>query len=697
MIRGGMMSREQRVRLGVLWLLVCIFFGAVIVRLIHLQILKHSEYRAIVIRQSQTRVPIPAARGMIYDRNGEVVVDNMVASSLYAYPTNRRELAGVAAYVEDLFGMHRGSAVATYGLRPGRFRWIRRHLDDDLAEHIAETAPPGLHLRRESERSYPYGLVGKQILGFTDIDNAGQAGMELAYDSLLAGKPGQADVRRSGTAQTYRVKEQALIRPEPGQSLVLTVDWRLQEIVEQEIKAAVLKHNAKSAQAVFVDCHNGDILAVAYFDPKERCPDKPMRLRPVTDQFEPGSIFKAITAAGLLEADLVDWDDTVFCENGYWQMGRNRLRDDKKHEWLDFRRVIELSSNIGTAKFALRLGGEQLYETARRFGMGKKMRIGMPGEARGRLVCPSRWSDYNVAALAMGHSVAVSSLQMAMSFAAIANGGELLRPNLLLGQVNHNGYVQEFDRRELIATVMHRESADSLRSILAGVVDSGTATPVKSPVVAIAGKTGTAEVPDMENGGYRKDAFVGSFAGFFPADRPMIAGLIMVEEPHPVHYGGWTAGPAFRKVAERYTALHPDLFSVPERALARGDFDFDNTVEVPDLVGRHIEQARSVTEARGLVLVANGEEGHIMWQYPPADRLAFAGDRVVVTVSFSSDDIESAMVDLRGLSVRQATALLTEMGLGCRIDGAGHVVRQSIRPGKEVKSGAVCRLECRPG
>jgi cell division protein FtsI/penicillin-binding protein 2 len=634
---------------------------------------------------------------MIYDRNGEVVVDNVVASSLYAYPTNRRELGKVAAYVEDLFGMRRGSAVATYGLRPGRFRWIRRHLGDELAERIAETAPPGLHLRRESERSYPFGLIGKQIVGFTDIDNAGQAGIELCYDSLLTGKPGQADVRRSGTAQTYRVKEQALIKPEPGQSLVLTVDWRLQEIVEQEIKAAVLEHNAKAAQAVFVDCHNGDILAVAYFDPKERCPDKPMRLRPVTDQFEPGSIFKAITAAGLLEAELIDWDDTVHCENGYWQMGRNRLRDDKKHEWLAFRRVMELSSNIGTAKFALRLGGEQLHETARRFGMGQKIRLGMPGEARGRLAYPSRWSDYNVAALAMGHSVAVSSLQMAMAFAAIANGGELLRPSLLLGHVNSDGFVREFDRRELIATVMHRESADSLRSILRGVVDSGTATPVNSPVVSIAGKTGTAEIPDTENGGYRKNAFIGSFAGFFPADRPMIAGLVMLEEPHPVHYGGWTAGPAFRKIAERYTALHPDLFSVPERSLARGDFDFDNTVEVPDLVGRHIDQARNLAEARGLVLVTNADDGHITWQYPSADRLAFSGDKLLVTVSARNENDNPGMVDLTGLSVRQATALLTEMGLGCRITGAGRVVRQSIRPGREVKSGTVCRLECRPG
>lgn len=690
------MSREQRVRLGVLWLVVCLFFGAVVVRLVHLQVFKHREYRDIVTRQSQTRVPIPAARGMIYDRNGEVVVDNIVASSLYAYPTNRRELAEVSSYIEDLLGLRRGSAVGAYGLRPGRFRWIRRHLDDDLAARITRTAPPGLHLRRESERSYPFGLVGKQILGFTDIDNAGQAGLELTYDSLLAGKPGQADVRRTGTAQTYRVKEQALIRPEPGQSLVLTVDWRLQEIVEQEIKAAVLKHNAKAAQAVFVDCHNGDILAVAYFDPAERCPDKPMRLRPVTDQFEPGSIFKAVTAAGLLEADLIDWDDTVYCENGYWQMGRNRLRDDKKHEWLNFRRVIELSSNIGTAKFALRLGGEQLHETARRFGMGQKMRLGMPGEARGRLAYPSRWSDYNVAALAMGHSVAVSSLQMAMAFGAIANGGELLRPNLLLGHVDGNGCVREFDRRELIATVMHRESADSLRSILSGVVDSGTATLVRSSVVSIAGKTGTAEIPDQENGGYRKNAFVGSFAGFFPADRPMIAGLVMLEEPHPVNYGGWTAGPAFRKIAERYTTLHPDLFSVPERALARGDFDFDNTVEVPDLVGRHIDQARNLAEGCGLVLIASAEGGHVTWQYPPPDRLAFSGDHLVVTVS-ASDESERAMIDLTGLSVRQASALLMKMGLGCRIDGAGQVVRQSIRPGNEVKSGTVCRLQCRPG
>jgi len=689
------LTRQQRLRLGIMLAMVCLFFAAAAARLVHLQVLKHSEYCEIVKRQSEGTVDIPADRGLVYDRSGQVVADNIVLSSLYAYPTNQRELKAVAGYLDRFFNLKPGSAVRKFGLTPSRFRWIKRRLDDATAARIEETAPKGLYLRRSAHRSYPFGLVGKQILGFTDIDNSGQSGLELAFDSVLAGRTGLADIYRDGLRNTFRVTEKALVKPSPGTSMVLTVDWRLQEIVEEELRAAVTKHNAKSGMVVMLDCNNGDILAMAHYDPKEASPDKPTKLRVISDQFEPGSVFKPFAAAGMLDAGVVDFTELVNCEMGSWKVGRRLLRDDKKHGLLTFREIMELSSNIGIGKCAVHLGGDELYRAVRRFGIGQKLRIGLPGETAGRLVAPERWSDYTVSALAMGHAVAVNALQMAAGFAAIANGGELLRPHLILGSVDEDGYIADRSEREPIGRAADPVTCDTLRALLKGVVEVGTATPVKSEVVSIAGKTGTGEIPDLENHRYFKNRFVGSFAGFFPCEQPLIAGIVVLIEPQPVHYGGWTAGPAFGTIAERYARLNPDLFTPTERMLVETSDDAENTAEVPDLVGHSLEVARARLDERSLTLRCGDDDGFVVWQFPAADRMIVRNDDILV-VAASSVDEQPKMADLTGLSIREASAYLDWLGLSFTIEGRGRVVKQSIRPGETINGDKSCRLHCKP-
>ena len=689
------LTRQQRVRLAFMLVAIGVFFVVVAGRLVHLQVAEASRDSEIVRRQSEGKVAIPAARGRVYDRQGRVVVDNIVLSSLYAYPRDHKQVREIGSYLDRIYGLKAGASIKRYGLQPGRFRWIQRRLSDDRADYLTETAPQGLYLRQEEQRSYPFGLVGKQIVGFTDIDNVGQSGLELVYDSVLAGLQGWADIRRDGLRNALRVNEKALVKSVPGKSMVLTVDWRLQEIVEEELRAGVEKYNAKSAQAVFIDCNSGEILAMAHYDPSEPHPERPTKLRAISDQYEPGSVFKVFTAAGVLDAGLIDFADSIYCEQGKWRIGRRTLHDDKKHGWLGFRRVVELSSNIGTAKCAIKLGGERLFETARRFGIGQKIRIGLPGETAGRLVEPERWSDFTVGALAMGHAVAVNSLQMAAGFGAIANGGDLLRPNLILGYVDDDGYVVDRCRREMIGQALTPRSADTLRAILRGVVEHGTAEPVNSPMISIAGKTGTAEIPDLENHRYHKNRFIGSFAGFFPAERPLVAGIVVMEEPHPIHYGGWTSGPAFRKIAERYSILNPDFFTVPERTLVEDGCESHHTVEVPDLVGREFTQALAMAGESGVTLRTGAEQGYIVWQFPPPDRLIFEGDEVLVAVR-PPEETKARMVDLKGLSIRDASVFLKFLGVEYEIDGNGRVVRQSVAPGKEIDDKAGCKLKCRP-
>jgi cell division protein FtsI/penicillin-binding protein 2 len=688
-------TRQERIRLGLMFVGVVVFFVVAALRLGQLQVVNAAEYSEMVLRQSGGTIPIPAERGMIYDRYGRIVAKNITRQSLYAHPETRKDVDRVARYLDRLFGFKDGTSISRYRLKPNRFRWIERRLSDRLADRIADEAPRGLYLRAETVRDYPFRRVGKQILGFTNIDNQGLSGFELAYDSLLAGESGWADIRRDGHRNTFRVKEQALVKPTPGRSVVLTVDWQLQEIVQQELVRSIDKYNAKTGMAVFVNCNTGEILAMAHHDPLEPNPGRPAKLCAVADQFEPGSAFKPFTAAALLDAGVVDYADSIYCEMGKWRVGRRTLHDDKELGWLSFRQVMELSSNIGLGKCATLLEGDNLIETYRNFGFGQKTGLGFPGETKGSLSRPQVWSDYNVSALAMGHSVATSALQMASAIAAIANGGELHTPQLVLGYVDKNGCVVPETGSEVVRRALKRESADSLRAFLRGVVENGTGEPVNSEFVSIAGKTGTAELPNLEKGGYHKNKFMASFCGFFPAQSPVIAGIVVLKDPKPITYGGHTAGRAFRQIAEHYTVSNPDLFAMAERVCAEREEEWDGTAEVPDLVGRDILQARMLAEKKGVRIRCRADEGKVVWQYPAADRLILAADEILVLVA-QPDDPKPRMIDLRGLTIRKASAFLTRVGIKYSIKGTGRIRKQSVRPGEPITTNQVCRLQCRP-
>lgn len=687
-------SRQQRVRLGAMLIVMAAFFAVILLRLAQFQIIKASEYGKIVQRQSGGKVAIPAERGMIYDRHGRLVAKNINRSSLYAHPESRQEVREVARYLEGVFAIRSGTAASKYGLQPNRFRWITRHLDDHTASRVAKEAPRGLYLRSETRREYPFNQVGKQILGFTSIDSEGLSGFELANDSMLAGKNGWADIRRDGLRNTFRVKETALVKPVPGESVVLTIDWYMQEIVEEELKEAVEKYGARSGVAAFIDCNSGDILSMAHYDPDEKHPERPVKLRAISDQFEPGSAFKPFTASCLLDAGLVGYKDSIYCEMGKWRLGRRTLHDDKELGWLTFRQIIEFSSNIGLGKCANLAEGKDLLETYRNFGFGRKADCGLPGETPGSLPKLRTESDYNISALAMGHSVAVNALQMAVAMAALANGGELLKPHLILGTVDGNGYVERTAQREVVDRPVKRSSADSLRSFMRGVVDHGTGKPVNSEFVAIAGKTGTGQIPNLETGGYYQHRFTASFCGFFPAEAPVIAGIVALKDPHPITYGGYTAGKAFRRIAERYTVSNPDLFEVSERTYAESPQRLEMTSEVPDLVGRDLIEAKELADIRGVKLRCSSAEGTVTWQFPPPDRMMLLEDELLVEVD-STEKEDPVMMDLRGLTIRKASAWLNYHGIKFTVDGTGIIVKQSVRPGQTLTSAPVCRLTCR--
>jgi cell division protein FtsI/penicillin-binding protein 2 len=687
-------TRQENIRLRVIFALVIFFFLVAVARLAHLQLYLGDKYASIVEKQSTGTITIPAERGMVYDRYGELVAKNVIVSSLYAYPNDLAEVDSVANYLERTMSLRKGEAVEKFRLEPRRFRWIKRRLEDVEAKQIAADNPTGLHLREDSHRAYPLGMVGKQILGFTDIDNVGQSGFELAYDSMLTGKEGYADIRRDGLRNTYRVEEAALLKPTSGKSVVLTVDWRLQDIVESELAHAVDSFNAKQGMAVFIDTRNGDILAMAHYDPLEKDPEKPTKLRAISDQYEPGSVFKIFTAAGVLDLKDVNFHTLMDCENGAWKVGKRVLHDDNRHGSMNFREIIEVSSNIGIAKWAIQVDPEEMFDIYKKFGFGRKLRCGLPGEASGTLFTPPKWNDFTVAQLAMGHAVAVTPLQLASAIAAVANNGDLLKPRLILGYVDDQGYVVEEQKREVINRVVER-GLDSLRAFMRGVVEKGTAKVVNSKVVEIAGKTGTAQLPDLETGRYFQNKFAGTFGGFFPYENPTVAGVVVLIDPQPLHYGGLTSGPTFRRIVERYAVLNPDLITLPERTLAARSGKVRVSVDLPNFVGRDLEAASQLAEVRGIKLRTTADEGTVVWQFPPPDRKVAEGDEVVALVTNPTDSI-LRMPNVTGFPVKKVTALLNHVGAKFHIRGTGRVVSTSVAAGEPFDLTVPVQVECQP-
>ncbi|UCD93630.1 MAG: PASTA domain-containing protein [Candidatus Zixiibacteriota bacterium] len=640
-------------------------------------------------KQSTGKIEVKADRGLIYDRKGRQLAINVLRNELCGYPSGKQEIKYAYGYLDRLYGRTNGKSRRLHPLKPERFRWIDRNLPDNLALRIANDSVPGLYIRKGMKRDYPFGGVGRQLLGCTDIDGKGISGLEFSYDSLLAGSPGFIDYIRDAHRNTYRIREIPLVKPLAGNSVVLTVDWYFQEIVEDELRAAVEEYNALEGTSVFVDCHSGEILAAADYVAGGKT--DAIKLRTVSNTIEPGSVFKIITAATLLDEEAVDLEEEIYCEKGSWKCGRRLLRDDKKHDTLTFRETFELSSNIGIAKLAQRIGGEKLVKAARRFGFGQKTMVGLPGEQSGMIAEPGVWSDYNIAALSIGHAISVTPLQLVLAVAAVANGGKLYRPLLIKGMVNSEGKLVRKYTSEKLGKVMREDDAELLRSFMQGVVEKGTAMPARSEIVSIAGKTGTAEVPDLERGGYLKNKFVASFLGFFPVEDPRIAGIVVLHQPEPVHYGGHTAGPAFRNMAERYSIANSDLMR-PDTRLIAGDHGL-KMKEVPDFVGRDVSLAARIAEKKGMHLVADSSEGVVVWQYPPEGRRVPGSEKVAVLVDTESDQTVT-MLNLVGMKLRTAAAVLDYQGLEFKVVGCGVVKKQSPSAGAMLNRNAACRLVC---
>lgn len=538
------------------WMLLAAFGLGVVVlvgraadlQIKHKQFLKnHGDARALRV------VDIPAHRGMITDRQGEPLAMSISVDSIWAVP---RQLLGAPRFDElaDILGYTPRDLEQTLQDRIDReFVYLRRHAGPEIAARVKAMGVNGVYTQGEYRRYYPAGEVTAHVIGFTNVDDVGQEGLELAYNDWLQGTAGSKRVLKDRLGRTVENVE-SIRAPDTGQQLKLSIDRRLQYLAYLELKAAVTHHRARSGSIVLLDVKTGEVLAMASqpsYNPNNRAgrQTEALRNRALTDVFEPGSAVKPFTVAAALESGLYDVGETLDTAPGYYRVGGHTIRDHRNYGVLDLAGVIKKSSNVGASKIALSLESERLWRTFNELGFGQVTGTGFPGEASGRLSTPGGWSEVDLATAAYGYGLSLTPLQLAHAYATLASGG-VKRPVSLLRQAGEVSGER----------VMSESVANKVIRMLEGVVTAdGTGSRADIKGYRVAGKTGT--VHKATAGGYAKDRYQSVFAGLAPASRPRLAMVVMINEPQGDYYGGLVAAPVFARVmgdALRLLNLPPD-------------------------------------------------------------------------------------------------------------------------------------------
>ena len=528
--------------------LLCFFLG----ELIFFQFFRSSLLLHLAEKQHTYYIELEPQRGTIYDRIMRPLAVNVPTFSLFAVPGEVKNKEAVALRLETFLGLSKDEVLEKLS-RKKQFVWLVRKLDWQVMEKVKAMNLQGLYFLKESKRSYPNSKLASQVIGFAGLDNIGLDGLEMKFDKYLKGESGWTFGLRDAKKRDLALSD-ILQPPQDGYSLVLTIDQVIQYIAEREIDKIFEKYHAKGATIVVIDVKTGEILALANrptydLNNSSGAAMEARRDRAVTDFFEPGSVFKIVTATAALNEGKVTLEDKFFCENGEYRVANHTLHDVHPYGLLTFKDVISQSSNIGTTKVAQRIGPDAVYNYAKAFGFGALTNVDLPGEVTGVLKPVSVWSKTSIGAVPIGQEVCVTTLQLASAIATIANGGVYWKPFVVRAIIDKKREVIKSFEPQSVRRVMTEETSKKVREILANVVVNGTGKLAQSKLFALGGKTGTAQKIEA-NGTYSHSKFIASFIGFAPVEDPQVAIAVVVDEPHPYYYGGVVSAPAFKSVAE---------------------------------------------------------------------------------------------------------------------------------------------------
>jgi cell division protein FtsI/penicillin-binding protein 2 len=695
------MSRAVEIRQR-FWFSVIIIFGTMIVfmgRAFYLQIITSDTYRQWKQEKYLRKTVLQAPRGSIYDRNGKLLADNLIYYELYCEPHKLKDKKGkTIQFLKTIFKEEFNQFASK--LNAKRTVLLTKRVDVKKAEKIKKFREKNklvfLFLRPYYKRIYPYQSYAGQVIGFVNYLNHGVSGIEYKYDRYLKGEDGYQYINITPKWVAWQNLDIPGKPPIPGDNVYLTIDLELQAIAEEELSHAVNTYRAIGGMVVMMNPKTAEILAIASvprFDPNNPGKYKSMarKNRAITDIFEPGSTFKPIVAAALLEKSKISLDSLVYCENGKYQLYKTVFHDHKKYGWLTFKKVLAYSSNIGMIKTTMNiLDNRELYNFIKSMGFGSKTNVDLSGESAGILHPVKKWSGITKASMSFGHEIGVTALQMANAYVAIANGGKLMKPYLVRSVKRSDGKeVLSLKPREL-NTVFSQKTSDLLKLALRDVVENGTGKLANIKNLSIAGKTGTSEKLNARGSGYSKSNYIASFIGFFPVSNPELVILVMLDSPQaPHHTGGSSAAPTFSKIVKRIVGL-PGFAK-----LVQNNTKEYSLVYVPDLTGYTIEEAQKILKNLNLNYVIKGDGTYIVGQNIKDEKVN-THTRIILKTE-KDLKVVNTMPNLKGKSLKEAILILNRLQIPFEITGHGMVVKQVPGPGKRLNKIKQIELVCKVG
>ncbi|MBN1381430.1 MAG: PASTA domain-containing protein [Deltaproteobacteria bacterium] len=658
---NGTSAKWLKFRILTLIVFFMVLYVALVSRAFHLQVYSQETLKTLADKQHIQTLSVPSERGMIFDRNGEKLAISVMADSVYADPTKIRRPSDIAKKLKRILDIDQGALIKK--LSTDRcFCWVARRISPAQAKKIRNLKIDGIFLVPEPKRFYPNGDLAGRLLGFVGMDSVGLEGLELKYDDYLRGEPEKLVWARDAKGKKLCPRvDYSLVGNQENYNLVLTIDSRIQHVVESNLLEAIREKGAKGGFAIVMDPKTGEILALADqpgFDPNNFASYTAGKIRnkAITDCFEPGSAFKPFLAAAALEEGVATETSHFDCEKGSYQVDDKIIRDANRKEYgvLTFHDILKYSSNIGSVKIYEALGKEKFYHYIRQFGFGEKTGIDFPGESLGLLRSQDKWTRVDGSTIAFGQGISVTAVQLITALSAIANQGILMKPYIVKGFVDKQGGVAGLVKPTPVRRVVSAETAKRLAAILTDVVgeEDGTGKMARIDNISVAGKTGTSQKFDFNLGIYSSKKLMTSFLGFFPAEDPQIAMLVTLDEPEKDRWGGVAAAPVFKSIAEQILTCFKT--------------NIQNNYRMP------VEEKKTTPPMKIQLVSVN----------------PFVADNVMEANSIES----TVMPDFRGLSIRETLKKSKALEIDIKIEGSGWAVSQNPSPGVILKDYKMCTV-----
>jgi cell division protein FtsI (penicillin-binding protein 3) len=645
--------KQRRTRIGWLTLGLSALFLIAVIRLAVLVSFDGPRLDSMARSEHTGETELAAVRGPIVDRNGEPLALSAETRSVYARP--RRVLDTTTRAERERLAGAIGITAAELEARLHKrapFVWLVRQIAPAKAQAAEALGIDGIGSLAEYKRFYPESNLAAAVVGLAGMDGQGLSGLELQYNKLVRGEPVEVQFYHDALGHPILTGPLALRTAEPGAKLKLTIDASIQSLAENELAAEVKASGANHGAAIVLDPFTGEVLAMANVSADPNTMRNRLHDPAVQDAFEPGSTMKGVLGSIALADQAIAPGTKIFCEEGRYRLDHCTIHDDSPHGILDLGGIIEVSSNIGASKIALKLGADRFYQGLRAFGFGNRTGIDLPGEASGLIMKPSTWREIDLANHGFGQGIAVTPIQLAVAYAAIANGGLLVRPYVV--QAAYDAQGDEILRHEpqVLRRVIAPDVAHEMNVLLRGVVNGpdGTGHRARVDGFEVAGKTGTAQMV-RPAGGYYQNRHVCSFVGFLPADDPRLVILVVLYNVGHAHFGGLYAAPVFSEIAAGATR---DLNIMPEHPV----YDVASLFPLP---------GSGKTKPR------------------PPERAAYRNDGIPALTGTN----KPAAPNFAGMSLRGALQAARKLGVTVEVRGTGYVVGQEPRAGAALGHGAI--------